>query len=187
MYIWHRGVRAISAVVEENSVGIETFVQKLAADHVARVPGTAVFLTRSSSETPPVVAWYVSRAHALQEHVVAITIRTGLTPRVTGDQRLSLAEIAPDFWRADACYGFMERPDVQRLVAEMKERGCRVDLPDATYYVGLETVVARQDSMGLPHWMVKIFSAMLRNTARVTDEFNFPRDRVVELGRQVAI
>jgi KUP system potassium uptake protein len=187
MYIWHRGVRAIAAVVEENLVSIGAFAQRLAADHVARVPGTAVFLTRSSSETPPVVAWYVSRAHALQEHVVAITIRTSLTPWVTGDQRLSLAEIAPDFWRADACYGFMERPDVQRLVAEMKDRGCRVDLSDTTYYVGLETVVARQDRKGLPHWMVKIFSAMLRNTARVTDEFNFPRDRVVELGRQVAI
>ena len=81
----------------------------------------------------------------------------------------------------------MERPNVQRLVAEMKDRGCRVDLSDATYYVGLETVVARQDRKGLPHWMVKIFSAMLLNSSRVTDAFNFPRDRVVELGRQVAI
>ena len=187
MYIWHRGVRAIAAVVDEDSMSIETFLKKLAADQVARVPGTAVFLTRSLSETPPVVAWYVSRAHALQEHVVAITIRTRLTPWVSDDQRLSLAEIAPDFWRAEACYGFMERPDVRRLVAEMKNRGCRVDLSDATYYVGLETVVARPDRKGVPLWMVKTFSAMLRNTARVTDEFNFPRERVVELGRQIAI
>src|SRR4029079_12588661 len=68
MYIWHRGVQAIGSAVEENLMGIETFVKKLASDHVARVPGTAVFLTRSLSETPPIVAWYVSHAHALQEH-----------------------------------------------------------------------------------------------------------------------
>jgi KUP system potassium uptake protein len=98
-----------------------------------------------------------------------------------------LAEIAPDFWRAEAWYGFMERPDIRGLVAEMKDRGCRVDLSDTTYYVGLETVVARGDRSGLPPWMVTIFSAMLRNSVRVTDQFNFPRDRVVELGRQVAI
>jgi KUP system potassium uptake protein len=187
MYIWHRGVQAIGSVVEENSMSIETFMTKLAAGHVARVPGTAVFLTRSLSETPPVVAWYVSHAHALQEHVVAITIRTRLTPWVADEQRVSLAEIAPDFWRAEAWYGFMERPDIRGLVAEMKDRGCRVDLSDTTYYVGLETVVARQDRSGLPPWMVTIFSAMLRNSVRVTDQFNFPRDRVVELGRQVAI
>jgi KUP system potassium uptake protein len=187
MYIWHRGVRAIGLAVEANPMRIETFVQNLASDHVARVPGTAVFLTRSLSETPPIVAWYVSHAHALQEHVTAITVRTRLTPWVADEQRLSLAEIAPNFWRAEAWYGFMERPDIRRLLAQMKERGCRVDLLDTTYYVGLESVVAREDRSGLSPWIVPIFSAMLRNAVRVTDQFNFPRDRVVELGRQVAI
>ena len=33
-------------------------------------------------------------------------------PWVKESERLSLTEVAPDFWRAEAHYGFMERPDV---------------------------------------------------------------------------
>ena len=89
--------------------------------------------------------------------------------------------------RVTAHYGFLERPDVARLVASLAKRGCFVDLEDASYYVGLETVVPREDGHGLPRWLVMIYAALHRNAAHVSDAFNFPRDRVVELGRQIAI
>jgi KUP system potassium uptake protein len=133
------------------------------------------------------VVWYVDHAKALQQHVVAITVRTALTPRVAEDKRFSLVEIAPDFWRAVAHYGFMERPDVPRLLQGLKAGGCTIDLSGVTYYVGLESIVARDDGNGLQRWLVAIFAAMQRNAAHDTDVFNFPRDRVMEIGRQVAI
>jgi KUP system potassium uptake protein len=187
MYIWHRGVSAIYERIAENPMPIESFMAKLASARVVRPTGTAVFLTRSLKDTPPVVAWYVEHARALQRQVIAITVETTSTPWVAEDARFSIAEDAPGFWRAVAKYGFMEKPDVPRLLKEFSTKGCTVDLSDVTYYVGQETIIPREDGKGLPRWLVILFAAMHRNAAHVTDVFNFPRDRVMEIGRQVAI
>jgi KUP system potassium uptake protein len=187
MYIWHRGVTAITHLIADNPTPIDAFMAKLAADRVARVPGTAVFLTRTQKDTPPVVAWYVHHSRALQERVIAINVTTQAIPWIDEQNRFSIAEIAPGFWRADARYGFMERPDLPRLLADFQSQGCTIDQPDVTFYVGFETIVARDDGSGLPHWLVTMFAAMQRNAAHVTDVFNLPRNRVVELGRQLAI
>jgi KUP system potassium uptake protein len=187
MYSWHRGVSALSQWIAEHPIPVDTFMASLAADRVARPPGTAVFLTRALRDTPPVLAWYVKHSRALQEQVVAITVETASTPWIADDNRFSIVEVAPRFWRAVVRYGFMERPDVPRLLIEFGTKGCAVDLSDVTYYVGLETIVAREDGKGLPRWLVALFAAMQRNAAHVTDVFNFPRDRVMEIGRQVAI
>jgi KUP system potassium uptake protein len=187
MYIWHRGISALSERIAENAIPTETFMADLVAKRIPRPAGTAIFLTRTFQETPPVVVWYVDHAKALQQKVVAITITTALIPRVAEKERFSLAEVAPNFWRAVAHYGFMERPDIPRLLQGLKAHGCTIDLSDVTYYVGLESIVAREDGGGLPRWLVTLFALMLRNAPHVTDVFNFPRDRVMELGRQVAM
>src|SRR5262252_9165102 len=187
MYSWHRGMSAILERIAENPDPIEAFMARLATDRIARPPGTAVFLTRSLKDTPPVIAWYVTHARALQQQVVAITVETTSTPWVADDTRFSIAEVAPGFWRAVAQYGFMERPDVPHLLKEFGTKGCTIDLSDVTYYVGLETIIPREDGKGLSRWLVVLFAALHRNAAHVTDVFNFPRDRVMEIGRQVAI
>ena len=187
MYIWHSGVVAMRGRLGETVVPIDTFLSGLTANGIVRVPGTAVFLTRSEGGTPPVVAWYADHAHALQEKVVAITILTEQKPWVDDANRATVVEVAPDFWRVTARYGFLERPDVTHVLETVKAHGCRIDLEAATYFVGLETITAREDGRGLPWWMVAIFAALQRNAAHVSDAFNFPRDRLIEVGRTVDI
>jgi KUP system potassium uptake protein len=82
----------------------------------------------------------------------------------------------------------MERPDVPDLLRLARDRyGCALQFEDVTYYVGLETVVGRQDGKGLPAWEEIFFAMMERNAVHVTDFFPLPPDSVVEIGRQVAI
>ena len=81
----------------------------------------------------------------------------------------------------------MERPDIPKVLREANALGCTVSLDDVTYYVGHETVIAREDGKGLPKWRVELFAFMDRNSAKVTDFFRLPRNNVVEIGREVAI
>ena len=81
----------------------------------------------------------------------------------------------------------MERPHIPDLLRASKSLGCTVDLADVTYYVGHETVVGRGDREGLPGWQERLFVAMERNAAHVSDFFSLPNDQVVEIGRQIAI
>jgi KUP system potassium uptake protein len=96
-------------------------------------------------------------------------------------------EVASNFWRATARYGFMERPDIPALLRQAREKGCFLAFDDVTYYVGHETIIHRDDGKGLAKWEEAFFAAMERNAIHVSDYFRLPSDSVVEIGRQVAI
>jgi KUP system potassium uptake protein len=133
------------------------------------------------------MVWHVRKNRALHERLFVLTVETESVPRMRGAGQLTFKEVAPGFWRACVRYGFMERPDIPALLQEARALGCKVNLDDVTYYVGHETIVAREDRKRLPHWLEQLFAFMQRNSVHVSDFFRLPADAVVELGRQVSI
>ncbi|MGA7385812.1 MAG: KUP/HAK/KT family potassium transporter [Methylocella sp.] len=187
MLIWHRGSAAAARNVSERLVPVGEFMGMVESRKIPRVPGAAVFLTWTSSGTPPVMAWHVKHNRALHEQLLALRVLTESTPWVNESKRQSVIEVAPNFWRATARYGFMERPDIPILLEHAQAQGCALDLDDVTYYVGHETIVHREDGMGIARWEEALFAAMARNAVHVSDFFRLPCEDVVEIGRQVAI
>ena len=187
MLIWHTGAQAVSARLQETVVPIATFMARIAEGRIPRVPGTAVFLTRTERDAPPVMVWHLKHNRALHERLFVLTVRTEAVPWIEDATRLTFKEIAPRFWRATARYGFMERPDIPALLRTARAGGCGVGLADVTYYVGHETVVPSDSEKGLPRWLEALFAAMQRNSVHVSDYFKLPRDAVVEIGREIAI
>jgi KUP system potassium uptake protein len=187
MWIWHRGAAAVTARMHESLVPVSAFMAEIELRAIPRVPGTAVFLTRTTQGAPPVMVWHVKHNRALHEHLFVLRVEILPVPRLASGERVTVTEVARNFWRGVARYGFMERPDIPALLLASKSRGCTVDFSDVTYYVGHETVVAREDGRGLPAWQESIFAAMERNATHVSDFFSLPSDQLVEIGRQVAI
>jgi KUP system potassium uptake protein len=187
MLIWHRGARAVSDRLHEGRVPIGEFMADIAQRKIPRVPGTAVFLTRTKLDVPPVMIWHLSHSRSLHERLFVLTVETDSAPWVNDAKRLAMAEVAPQFWRVSARYGFMERPDIPALLRQAHERGCGIDLSDITYYVGHETVLSRDDGKGLPKWIAACFEVMQRNSVHLSDYFRLPSDAVVEIGRQISI
>jgi KUP system potassium uptake protein len=187
MLIWHRGSMAVSQCLERSPMSVPEFLADLQARQVPRVPGTAVFLTRSISGIPPVMTWHVRHNRALHECVLVVTVLTESRPWVQATERLSVAREGDHFWRLTSRYGFMERPDIPWLLGEAQRRGCLVQLDDVTYYVGHESIVHRETGVALPIWQEAIFAAMVRNATHVTDYFRLPVEQVVEIGRQIPI
>jgi KUP system potassium uptake protein len=187
MWIWHRGAAAISMRMHETLIPVPEFLARIAAKNIPRVPGTAVFLTRTEKDTPPVMVWHVRHNRALHEHVFVLRVEIVSVPWVSSRNRVTISEVTPNFWRAHARFGFMERPHIPDLLISSESLGCTINLDDVTYYVGHETVVAREDGMGLPAWQEQLFAVMERNAVHVSDFFSLPGDQVVEIGRQVSI
>jgi KUP system potassium uptake protein len=187
MWIWHRGAAAVMARMHESLIPIPDFIAKIQSDNVPRVPGTAVFLTRATQGTPPVMVWHVQHNRALHKELVALRIEILPVPWVASSDRITVTEVAANFWRAEARYGFMERPDIPELLLASTSRGCTLNFSDVTYYVGHETVVRRDDGMGMPAWQEALFTMMERNAAHVSDFIGLPSEQVVEIGRQISI
>jgi KUP system potassium uptake protein len=187
MMIWHWGAVSVSQRVRESVMPIADFMAMLEKCHIARVPGTAVFLTRTRSDAPPVMVWHVKHNRALHEKLLVVSIEMQLVPWVHEEERLKVELTAPNFWRGIARFGFMERPDIPQLLLQANACGCGLDLHDVTYYVGHETVVPREDHEGVPRVVERLYSFMQRNSAHVSDYFRLPADHVVEIGREIAI
>lgn len=187
MLIWHRGAEVVAARLQEAVVPINTFMTNILQGKIPRVPGTAVFLTRTKQDVPPVMIWHVKHNRALHERLLVLTVETESVPWIDNASRLTVTEIAPQFWRAAARYGFMERPDIPALLRQAQASGCGIDVSDVTYYVGHETILSSDDGKGLPKWLEVFFGLMQRNSVHVSDYFRLPSDALVEIGRQISI
>jgi KUP system potassium uptake protein len=187
MLVWHRGAVAVAARLQEAVVPIGTFMTNLAQEKIPRVQGTAIFLTRTKQDVPPVMTWHLKHNRSLHQRLFVLSVVTESIPWVDQASRLTVTEIAPQFWRAAARYGFMERPDIPALLQQARVGGCDIDLSDVTYYVGHETIISKEDGNGLPKWLEMSFAFMQRNSIHVSDYFHLPSDKLVEIGRQISI
>lgn len=187
MLIWHRGVKAVSASVGEKGVSVDAFFAQLQQKTVPRVAGAAVFLTRTQNNIPPVMRWHVARNRALQQDVLSLTIDILNVPYVGEEQRIRVEQRAPDYWHGVAQYGFMEHPDIPRLLQGVSEINALFATDDATWYVGHETIVAGEGEAGMAAWQRHIFAFMKRNCTHVINHYHLPSDRVVEISRRVAV
>jgi KUP system potassium uptake protein len=187
MWIWHHGSMAVVQNLSERVMPVKEFLSSLESRNVARVPGTAVFLTKTKSGTPPIMLWHVEHNRALHASLLSLTVTIEPVPWVEDAARVQLTELAPQFWHATAHYGFMERPDIPVLLQQALAQGCRIRFDDVVYYVGHITAFHKEDGTGLPRWEQALFAAMERNAQHLTDFFRLPRDGVVEIGRDIAI
>jgi KUP system potassium uptake protein len=187
MLIWHRGSVAVADRMAQTPVSVPEFLADLKARGVPRVPGTAVFLTRTDSGVPPVMIWHLRHNRALHESVLVLRVLTESKPRVHWPELMSVVREGDNFWRVTTHYGFMQRPDIPRLLQEAHQRGCEIRLDDVTYYVGHENILHREHGAALPRWQEAVFAAMVRNASHITDYFRLPSEQVVEIGRQISI
>ncbi|MHB8742300.1 MAG: potassium transporter Kup [Sulfuricaulis sp.] len=187
MWVWHSGAQAVLARLQEGLMPIGELLTQLAAQHIPRVPGTAIFLTRAQKDAPPVLVWHIMHNRALHERVLILTVITESVPWIRRRDRLQVEVVAPLMWRATARFGFMERPDIPALLRQANTLGCELKLSDVTYYVGHETVLRRVDGKGLPRVVEAMFAYMQRNSVHLSDYFRLPPDSVVELGREISI
>jgi KUP system potassium uptake protein len=187
MWIWHRGSAAVTHAASQTLIPVTEFLADVKARQVPRVPGTAVFISRTARDTPPVMRWHVQKNRALHQKLFVLKVLTESVPWIGDDGRLRVTELAPDFWRATAHYGFMERPDIPHLLLQTPALGCALQLDDVTYYVGHETIVHAEDGSGLWRWEEQLYAAMARNALHVSDFLRLPSDGVVEIGRQISI
>jgi len=187
MWIWHRGTSAVRARVIADEVPLKKFIETIGAHDIARVPGSAVFLTRADSETPPVLVWHVRKNRSLHEYVLILKLVVTSSPRTKPSERLQIERVADKFWRIEARHGFMERPNVLAVLDDCRTKGVEINRDDVTFYVGHETIIPREGRRGIPRWQEAIFAAMARNSVRITDVLKLPHNQVVEIGREVAI
>jgi KUP system potassium uptake protein len=187
MTTWRRGIDAIRRSLVQKPESVGAFLATLKSGNVARVPGTAVFFSRSESAVPAVLVGHVAQFKALQETVVSLTVYFENYPRVPLSERAEVEHIADGFWHVTVRFGFIEIPNVVEALACAKEKGCTLNLDDAVYFASHDDVVRSVNPPRLAAWRRVLFAAMYRNAVRAPDRFDLPAEKFLEVGRQIAL
>ena len=182
---WAKGRQLLIARMDEASLPMEIFI-KSAASSAARVPGTAVFMTSSSSGVPHALLHNLKHNKVLHERVMLLTVRIEDVPFVIGDRRIETRDHGAGFFRIILRYGFMEEIDVPAALARVKQCGPQFKMMDTSFFLARQTLIA-SSRPGMAIWREKLFAWMLRNAESAMEFFKLPTNRVVELGSQVEI
>jgi KUP system potassium uptake protein len=187
MVTWRRGRELLLARLRGSTPPLASFVPSLLQSPPQRVPGTAVFLTSSPDATPHALLHSLKHYKVLHERNVFLTVEYSEEPYVAMEERVTCQPIAEGCWRVLARYGFMDNPDVSLAVELCAPFGLRIEPMDVSYFLSREKIVSADHDRGMARWRDRLFAAMARNAGSVTDFFNIPTNRVVELGTRVEI
>jgi len=188
MTTWRRGREVMFQRLSEASVPLEPFLKTLFRDPPHRVDGTAIFLTATPEATPHALLHNLNHNKVLHERVVFLTVEIRDVPWVTFDERVTCERMGHGCWRVRVRYGFMNRPDVMRALDVCGTFGLDFDLMQTSFFLSRQQVVPGAGGPStMARWRERMFAAMARNAGNVTEYFNIPTNRVIELGTRVEI
>jgi len=188
MFTWRHGRTRLLEQLRGSSVPIAPFLVSLFASPPQRVPGTAVFLTSTPNATPHAMLHSLKHYKTLHERNVFLTVAFLDVPWVAFEDRVACEPLCHDCWRVTVHYGFMDSPDIGAALELCGPAGLQLEPMAVSYFLSREKIVPSGDGKGLAaQWRDRVFALMARNAGGVTDFFNIPSNRVVELGTRVEI
>ncbi len=183
---WQKGREALKRRLSAGRLPLDDFLSDLERHELHRVRGTAVFMTLSPDGVPSTLLHHVKHNQVLHTHVVLLTIQSADVPKIEDDQRVTLQRHGQGFYRLTARYGYMETPNIPRIMKLAARIGMPVDPTKTSFYLGRETLLTTGSSHML-RWRKNLFALMSRNSTNPTTFFGIPPNRVVELGAQVKL
>lgn len=187
MVTWRRGRELLLHGLRSASLPLAAFLDSLFAGAMQRVPGTAVFLTSAVDVTPHALLHTLKHFKVMHGQNVFLTVEFVEVPAVPIEDRVECESLGNNCWRVRARYGFTDRPNVPLALEQCGGFGLQADPMEVSYFLSREKVVPVGGGIGMALWRDRLFAAMARNAGSITDFFEIPTNRVVELGTQVEI
>src|SRR6516165_7823826 len=184
MSTWRKGRAALAHKLERDTLPLKQFIAQMHGK--TRVAGTAVYMTSRVDVVPVPLLHNLKHNKVLHERIVLLHVVTRNIPRVAPDKRIEVVHLGDNFHSVVAYYGFMQQPNVPRVLERCDLQGLTFNMMETSFFVGRVTIVpARKSRFGAMR--CKIFEALHRNALAATEFFRIPPNRVIELGSQVEI
>ena len=187
MSTWRRGRKILADYLQKGSISLTEFIANLTSfPPLARVHGTAVYMTARYLSIPHALQVNFEHNQVLHERIVLLTISTADIPTIPDHERIDIDQMNQGFYRITAHYGFMETPNVPQILSLCKLKNLDINPQSASFFIGRETLIP-SNKPDLNPLQEKIFLLMFRNASSPIQYFKVPPERVVELGMQFEI
>jgi KUP system potassium uptake protein len=184
MWTWRDGRAMMALKLERDTLPLADFIKNVQAKQ--RVPGTAVYLTSRTDMVPVPLLHNLKHNKVLHQRIVLMHVTTENVPRVPVCARLEIEDFSNDFHAITVHYGFMQHPNVPRVLERLGEHDLHFKMMDTSFFVGRLTILPVSKSRWRRFEMA-VFETMHRNALPATEFYRIPANRVVELGGQIEV
>ena len=186
MRTWQRGRSELAKRTSREDYTPHKFQELLESTRPVTVPRTAVFLSSDRTLLPRTLVRNVKYNGVIHAQTVVLNLQTAPVPRVLRGSTTRSEMLMPGLYRIWAQVGFMETPDVPKLLHDAQRTWKDLDLHDVTYFLGRDDIVLTNQG-NLPLWRKRLFAFMSRNSAFAGTHFGLEASKVVESGAQVEL
>ncbi len=186
MTTWKRGRKLLSASKQIRKALLVDFLTEIKSKNPNRIEGTAIYLNRSLTHAPYALIHAYKHFKTVHQNLVFLTVQTDSLPYVPADSRLKVSELPDHNYQITLLYGYLEQPNVPLEIENLMLGTLQISLDQVSFIIGKESLYAT-DLPGMAIWREKIFSIISKNEISASDYFQLPKDRVVEIGVQIAL
>jgi KUP system potassium uptake protein len=186
MTTWRRGRAIVAVILQRGRRRTEEVVGEAVADGAVRVPGTAIYMFKDPGCAPPAMISNLRHNHVLHETTVVLSVIAAESPRVDSSARVSVDPVATGVHQVVLTFGYMEPHDVLDELRRLRIDGRRLDIDEATFFIGRETVASIPEGE-MPRWREQLFVVLNRGAASASRFYHLPSQQVFEVGTQVEI
>lgn len=183
---WKRGRELMHEKLQKDALPLETFIKHL-GNSAQIIPGHAVFLTSTPKIVPHAMLHNLKHNKVLHELNFLITVVTQDIPFVADNERIYIDQLGERFIKVIIYYGFKDEPNVpDALEQAYQELELEFNMMQISFFISRDRVISKLGE-GMAPWREKLFISMQRNTSPVSDFYQIPSNRVVEMGSQIEI
>ncbi len=182
MVAWINGRDKLLATRWKGARPLSELLSSIQPEHIHRVPGTAIFLVPHLNLVPMSLQHNLKHNKILHERVVLMHLQVENVPEIADTERLEITHLDHNFHTAVVKYGFMEEPNIPRMLALMRVREFHFTLNEISFFVGKERVVAKSSP-----WALALFIFLHRTMLGATEYYKIPLDHSIELGGYIEI
>ena len=186
MTTWNTGKKLLNQQLHQKIVPLADFLISTKDSNAHQVDGTAIYLNRNLTETPYALIHTFEHFKTVHKKLIFLSVITEEIAKVSIENRIKVENISDQNFRITARYGYLEQPDIPRDIENIQLGDFSLDLKKATFIIGKENIFATNHP-GMAIWREKIFSMLAKNELSAADYFQLPKDRVMEIGVQIAM
>ena len=185
---WKDGREIVFSKLSKDSLSLELFIKSVSlSSETIFVPGDAIFLTGNPNIVPHAMLHNIKHNKVLHERNILVTVITRDVPYVTDQERIRVEVLDNRFQRVYVYYGFKDQPNIPNaLELAYQQLNIPFDMMRISFFISRDRLIHTVGD-GMAPWREKLFISMQRNTSPVSDFYQIPPNRVVEMGSQIEI
>ena len=185
---WKDGRQIVLNRLESDALPMDLFIKSVSmGNETPIVPGDAIFLTGTPNIVPHAMLHNIKHNKVLHERNIMVTVVTRDVPFVSDQERINVEKMDDRFFRIFVYYGFKDQPNIPKALQQAyDDAGVEFNMMRISFFISRDRLIHTVGD-GMAPWREKLFISMQRNTSPVSDFYQFPPNRVVEMGSQIEI